>query len=699
LTDNAPKIASLPVGQAARHPLWPRARWNLSGLFAHGRAILDVFLILKERFGCHLDIDSAHGAPGVLWNCGRLSQTPVPPVRAVEGMIQAFNAAGIGVFYTFTNHLLVAEDLEDPTCNGLLEMIDNGKGLNGVILASDLLFDRIRKRHPELSLTASIVKVSMEEGRGKPEYYHALGERFDSVMLHPDDGYNPNLLDKLDRDKLEILVNENCAMGCPGRNEDYELMAMLQKGPPITDYSKTPLAQHENLRCRMPLRKLNPDNRSCNFTVEEMKQVYDLGFYRFKLQGRRDNLSIFLYDLLRFATEPELVMPIVFKSFASGLSRQYVGEVFDKLQRGEISIESPAPAEPKADEKTDEPSLLVVPTPQTHGKLPSGEMATHPFWPEARWNISGLITQGRYIFDVYTIFKERFGHRMKIDSVHGAPGVPWNSGRLSQTPVPSFDGLATAIKQFNDEGIGVFYTFSNHLLEAGDMADPTCNRMLDVVDNGTGLNGVILASELLYDHVKQTHPALKLTASIIKVTMEEGLGHVDYYRSMTDRFDSVMIHPDDGLNFDLLDQLDREKMEILVNENCILHCQTRQEHYRRMARQQRTPDRSTNEKERMDANLKPGCLMPMETLAGRGRSCNFTTREMKHVYDMGFRRFKLQGRDDSPSFFLYDLLRYTIEPELLMPVIYKAFVAGAGRDQADTILKEALLAAEDPSAT
>ena len=61
---------------------------------------------------------------------------------------------------------------------------------------------------------------------------------------------------------------------------------------------------------------------------------------------------------------------------------------------------------------------------------------------------------------------------------------------------------------------------------------------------------------------------------------------------------------------------------------------------------------------------------------------------MKRVYDMGFRRFKLQGRDDSPNFFLYDLLRYTIEPQLLLPVIYKAFVSGAGRDQAETILKE-----------
>ena len=230
MAENALKIATLPFGQAARHPLWPEARWNLSGLFIHDRPILDVFLVLKEQFGCHLDIDSIHGSPGVLWNSGRLVQTPVPHPQAIEAMIRALNTAGIGVYYTFTNHLLVDDDLADPTCNRMLQMIDNGNGLNGVILASDILFDHVRREHPDLKLTASIVKVSMEEGRGKADYYHELVGRFDSVMLHPDDGYNVSLLDQLDREKLEILVNENCAMGCSGRNEDYELMAMLQKG-------------------------------------------------------------------------------------------------------------------------------------------------------------------------------------------------------------------------------------------------------------------------------------------------------------------------------------------------------------------------------------------------------------------------------------------------------------------------------------
>ena len=38
-----------------------------------------------------------------------------------------------------------------------------------------------------------------------------------------------------------------------------------------------------------PMRQIGKRERNCNFTREEMKAVYDLGFRHFKLQGRRDH--------------------------------------------------------------------------------------------------------------------------------------------------------------------------------------------------------------------------------------------------------------------------------------------------------------------------------------------------------------------------------------------------------------------------
>ena len=55
----------------------------------------------------------------------------------------------------------------------------------------------------------------------------------------------------------------------------------------------------------------------------------------------------------------------------------------------------------------------------------------------------------------------------------------------------------------------------------------------------------------------------------------------------------------------------------------------------------------------------------------RTRSCNLTRNEPSLLYDMGFRHFKIHGRDNIPYCFAYDLTRYTLEPGFAAPFIYK----------------------------
>ena len=299
-------------------------------------------------------------------------------------------------------------------------------------------------------------------------------------------------------------------------------------------------------------------------------------------------------------------------------------------------------------------------------QMPNGQAALHPLWPEARWNISALFTHDQITYHALAALKERFDCRPTVDAIHGSLPVLWNGGRTARKPMPGDPALVEKrLEAFNGAGIGVYYTFSNHLLGQEDLAHEACNRLLDAIDNDTGLNGVIVASDLLVDHIRKEHPALKLTASIVKATVENGKGDVDYYRKQAERFDSVMVHSDDGFNLDLLDQLDREKMEILVNENCVRNCTVREKHYTLLATEQRTGGKSQQE----------GCLMPLTELDGKNLSCNMTDEEFKSVYDMGFRRFKLQGRCDKVWQYLYDFSRYLLEPTLVAPVFFKHIVA------------------------
>jgi hypothetical protein len=301
--------------------------------------------------------------------------------------------------------------------------------------------------------------------------------------------------------------------------------------------------------------------------------------------------------------------------------------------------------------------------------MPTGRAALHPLWPDAHWNLSTLFAHDQITYHALAILKDRFGCEPNVDTIHGSPLVLWNSGRISRVPPSSSAVIEEPLKVFNDMGIGIYFTFSNHLLDENDLADKVCNRLLDMIDNDSGLNGVIVASDLLFSHVRREHPGLKLTASIVKAATENGKGNLDYYRRQTERFDSVMIHTDDGFNYGLLDQLDREKTEILVNENCVRNCGVRAQHYALLADQQRKGVPYTKQK---------GCLMPIQELDGRGLSCNFTDGEMKRVYDMGFRRFKLQGRGDKTWYYLYDLSRYLLDPTYVMPVFYKYIMMAYG---------------------
>jgi len=323
----------MPSGKAALHPLWPEARWNVSGLFVRGRLLYDLKRLLEDRFGCRLNFENVHGAPAVPWNAGRISHVPLQ-MAALPNTIRMFNEAGIGVFYTFTNHLLEEEDLAEPTCNQMLDLIDNGRGLNGVILVSELLYDHLRREHPELKLTASVVKSTLDGGRGNLDYYRRQSERFESVMVHPDDALDFELLSQLDREKTEILVNENCGMNCDHRPKDYQLTAVQHRDRNYSDGLTSPVERQRKARCRQPQRRLDPKRRPCSFTTQEMKRAYDAGFRRFKLQGRQDSAEPFLYDVLRYTVESDLVLPVLLKSFFSGRAAEHIAALSSGTRPG-----------------------------------------------------------------------------------------------------------------------------------------------------------------------------------------------------------------------------------------------------------------------------------------------------------------------------------------------------------------------------
>ena len=144
-------------------------------------------------------------------------------------------------------------------------------------------------------------------------------------MIHPDDGHNQKLLRQIEdsgkQDSYEIILNENCPIGCAVRKpcylepakesmEEWNGMFHFVDFKPVFGAS----APGQDLRCGRnnyfhPDPEFRTTKRSCNFTQDELVEVYNMGFRHFKLQGRDQRWGNMHYDFMKYAMEPDHIVP------------------------------------------------------------------------------------------------------------------------------------------------------------------------------------------------------------------------------------------------------------------------------------------------------------------------------------------------------------------------------------------------------
>jgi len=315
-------------------------------------------------------------------------------------------------------------------------------------------------------------------------------------------------------------------------------------------------------------------------------------------------------------------------------------------------------------------------------ELPKGNDVLHPDWKDAKWDVSGLFTLDENILATVDRTKDRWRATLPIESVHGCPlYVPWNSGRvISMSGITKWyiDNIEALYNKYTSRDINVYNTFSNHLLDESYLSNEDGNMMLELLSQKEG-NGIIVASDLLSSYVRGNYPKLKQKSSIIKVSVEHPhKRNIDVYHKLLDEYDTVVLHPDDNFNIELLESLAEygNRIEILVNEPCVVNCKIRKAHYVSVAKKGLTFKEDLtvsteneyewnffNSTEAMDCGLDVANKKTITT-----RSCQNSDKEIKAMYDMGYRHFKLQGRDSHWFKMRYDICRYMYEPEMIYPI-------------------------------
>lgn len=281
------------------------AKFHLPGLFEFYelyKRFLGLYKNHREYFYDFIEISSIYGATSsCLWGGGRVAFGD----DDVSPFLELLKDSGVSARLTFSNSLLQKEHLDDPLCNKLCTLLNDPKGHNGVIVHSDLLKDYLLEKYPYLELISSTTKVLLDDASLKEEL---IKKEFKYVV--PDFRYNKRLdffssLSEESKDKVELLINECCYVGCKERKECYKNVSEKALGLNTKDHvCKAPFGNEGYVFSRA---MENPTFVS----VSNIKETYlPLGISNFKIEGRGLGSALVFEMLLYYLVKPECQLKV-----------------------------------------------------------------------------------------------------------------------------------------------------------------------------------------------------------------------------------------------------------------------------------------------------------------------------------------------------------------------------------------------------
>ncbi|MCQ2911954.1 MAG: hypothetical protein MJ190_00320 [Bacilli bacterium] len=276
------------------------AKFHLPGLFEFYelyKRFLDLYKNHSEYFYDFIEIASIYGAPSsCIWGGGRVAFGD----EDIKLFLNLLKNTGVSARLTFSNSLLTEEHLDDHLCNKMCKLLNEPNSHNGVIVHSDLLKDYIHDKYPHLELISSTTKVILDDNELEKELNM---KEFKYVV--PDFRYNKRMdflssLSEEEKDKIELLVNECCYIGCKDRKDCYKNVSEKTLGLNTPNHiCKAPFSEKGYM---FSMAMKNP----AFIGINDIKSTYlPLGISNFKIEGRGLGSAVVLEMLLYYLVKPE----------------------------------------------------------------------------------------------------------------------------------------------------------------------------------------------------------------------------------------------------------------------------------------------------------------------------------------------------------------------------------------------------------
>jgi len=299
------------------------------------------------------------------------------------------------------------------------------------------------------------------------------------------------------------------------------------------------------------------------------------------------------------------------------------------------------------------------------------------------WNLSGGIVHRELLLS----FIDSLAVPNVSLSVHdGFSGLSWSAGRERGSSILPHT-LHTTLEEYQRRNVGFNLLFSNHLLTESDLGSAFGNQLLEKLHDPR--NGVVVCDGVLADYVRERFPKYQLIRSVINAYLDEVIYRdtpaiVNYFQELTQRYDRVVVPSELNLRFDVLDQLDKGKLEFLVNNNCLWHCPYAIKHYTQIAQGFKKPvggvptrvclaqaaalgsdrDRTLDHFRKYEALVDASGKPIKQVKLGQKiiiRKSWMKPEEVASMQRQGCTHFKLQGRDSPARDFAETLRAMVIE--------------------------------------
>lgn len=273
------------------------------------------------------------------------------------------------------------------------------------------------------------------------------------------------------------------------------------------------------------------------------------------------------------------------------------------------------------------------------------------------WHLPGLCYHGmlnHVLIDTMKRFPQMFMDGYEIGSVYGTfPGAIWNGGRNIIDGFSSKPEVERVIKSYNNYGIPVRFTWTNCLIEEKHTYDTYCNMIMKAGNNG--MNQALVNTPAMEEYLRREYPNYKLLSSTTKRILD-----VDKLLAELEKdYFLVVLDYDFNHNEEVIEKLKpyADRIEILVNESCRPNCPSRSKHYEEISKY--TLD--------FDTSIKFICVDPnpdKRSFKGVRKCPSFMSNDdIERYAKMGFRNFKIVGRNEAQSFYLDALIYFMVKPE------------------------------------